>query len=351
MPYLRKKSMSSIHQRFESLTEGWNYDQRQTPLSDYLLKFGVLHMMMLDHHLQAAERLGDILFSGAYLDWCYQRKQDDFAPLMLIWRALGIEQSKYFYVKAMRKLHIQNPAHFSIVRQVVEFVRDAYGKSIAVEVATLSKEAHQKHLDKESYDLSESYRQLALSLKSNGSAEEGLPFMREALDIQRRLLSIENPSLYVSVNSLASMLNTLKKYEESEALFVEAMENRTRLLGEEHPKTLISIASYAFLLNKTKQYKKAHDYQKKVYQLRRKILGFKHTKTLISCYHYGVCLRELGYLTKSMDMFQVCYQYRMELLGEEHRMTNNAQKALLGVQIRLQKALQKFPKEQSPFDI
>ena len=94
--------------------------------------------------------------------------------------------------------------------------------------------------------------------------------MRKALSIQRRVLSINDPNLYVSVNSLASILNALKEFEESITLYEKADRTQRTLIGFEHPKTLISLASYAFLLNKTQQFAKALPAHKRVLKGRQK---------------------------------------------------------------------------------
>ena len=348
MSFVRKKTIVQEHQRFETITMEWSIQKRQKGLSFYVLRFGIVHMLLLQHQQKAIHRLGDILFSGAFLDWCYQIRNDEFSPLLLIWRVLGLDAAQKIYKESIQNMYIEESRYFAVVRQVVEFVRDAFGKDLAVDVSRASKDAHERHFEENSFDLSESYRQLALSLKANGATEEGLPYMRKALDVQREVLGVDDPNLYVSVNSLASMLNDFKDYDGSAKLFEEAITQRTRLLGEEHPKTLISIASFAFLLNKMKRYQEAKPYHERVYIGRKKMLGLTHTKTLMSCYNYGICLRELGYLKQALEMLSACYNLRKQILGTEHRTTKNTQTALQKTKLQYQKAIQKLPPELSP---
>ena len=68
MAFVRTKTIYKEHQKFEKITTEWSITKRQTELSLYVLRFGIIHMLLLEHREKAIHRLGDILFSGAFLD-------------------------------------------------------------------------------------------------------------------------------------------------------------------------------------------------------------------------------------------------------------------------------------------
>jgi tetratricopeptide (TPR) repeat protein len=296
-------------------------------------------------------RLADILFSGTVLDWCYELLNDDYSPLMRIWRTLGLEEAQQTYLRAMESMQLLHVSNLRLLRQVVEFIRDVFGKELSVQVALLSVSEHRKWEQEESFAVSESLRQLPLAYKANAQTSVGLPYMQKALAVQRKILSTDDTNLYVSINSLASMLRSAKQYDESIALYEEAIENRSRLLGKDHPKTLISIASFAFLLNEVKRYDQAMPYHHIVYQGRLQALGIRHPKTLIACYNYGVCLRELQYLQKAQQLFSLFYTMRRDVLGESNKNTQNAKKSLHHVEKKLQEIIEPFPDGYIPKNI
>ena len=343
MTCIRQKTIADTHHKFEQVTQNWTIDTPDSSLVFYIIRFGISHMLALGHKDTARLRLADILFSGTVLDWCYELLNDDFSPLIRIWRALGLEEAQKTYLHTIKSMQLSHASNLRLLRQVVEFIRDAFGKELSVQIALLSVAEHRKWDKEESFAVSESLRQLALAYKANSQTSIGLPYMQTALAIQRRILSQDDVNLYVSVNSLASMLSSAKQYDESITLYTEAIENRSRLLGEDHPKTLISVSSFAFLLNELKRYEQAMPYHHMVYQGRLKALGIRHPKTLIACYNYGVCVRELQYLQKAKQLLSICYSMRKDILGESHRTTQNAKKALVDVENKLAHITEPFP--------
>lgn len=335
---VRKKTIKRLHLFWCHATEDWNIDHPKSSHYLYVLIFGLHHMIMVDQKERARKKLGDLMFTGALLDWYYIQNNDDCSPVLRMWRIVGLEHAKEQYQKAIEHVRVKEISYLYVLRQVVEFVRDAFGKSLAVEVSKASCIEHKRLLD-DGYDLSESYRQLALALKSNGESKTALQWMTKALEIQRRVLNRDNPELYVSINSIASILNSLSRFDESVQFYEEAIENRTRLLGADHPKTLISLASYAFLLNKMKDFQKAKPFHHQVLINRKKILGVAHPKTLNAMYNYASCLHPLGYLTQSLTLYKKCYELRSTVLGSEHTKTANAQRQYKNILMKREKAM------------
>lgn len=338
MSKLRAKSISRCHQQMCIATEEWTIDRADSHLSFYVMLNGIHHMLILGKASTARRQLGRLMFTGALLDWYYLQHHDDYTPVLRLWRVIGLEHAESEYRNAIESIDIHHLEHFRILRQVVEFIRDAFGKELGVTVAEASLKTHEQSLD-DGYDLSESYRQFALALKANKESSDALPWMRKSLSIQRRILSVNDPNLYVTVNSLASILNALQEFQEAITLYEEAIENRGRLLGAEHPKTLISLASYAFLLNKTHQFEKALPVHKRVFKGRQKLLTLRHPKTLVSMYNYANCLHPLGYLSQAVALFKQCFEVRHSMLGAEHRQTLNAQRQHTRISALLEKAL------------
>ena len=344
MPKLRQSSIVQTHEMFARSTENWSIEHAEAALSMYVMLYGLEHMLLLKQPDRARCQLGNVMYTGALLDWYYRLKFDDFSPVLRLWRVLGLEYAESAYTGSLQDIAVSHHEHFRILRQVVEFIRDAFGGEVAVEVARVSKTKHEQELDS-GFDVAESYRQLALALKANKESSKSVPWMRNALAIQRRVLSPDDPRLYVSINSLASILNSVQEFDESIELYEEAIENRSRILGYEHPKTLVSIASYAFLLNKTKQFTKAKPFHERVLKGREKVLGIQHPKTLTALYNYASCLAPLGYLHQACQVLKRCYELRRDVLGETHRQTGYAKTLYVKTLKQWQKAKQTLDAE------
>ena len=317
----RAKTLENQHHQWGQLTNEWTADVPTTSLWNYVLREGITHHLAVNNREAAKRRLSDLMFSGAFLDWCYMRLADDYTPLLKIWRVLGIDEARQHYQRAVPALIISHPSQLLLLRQVVEFMRDCKWGAVAVKASEASQKIHIEWLGEGHWETAESQIQWALSLKYENRTKEAIPIAFQALAAQRNALGSDDPRVYVSVNSLASMLNAVNRYEEAAEYFDEAIEARSRLLGPEHPKTLISIASFAHLLSKMGQEQRAEPYHLRAFEGRSKLLGKKHPKTLNSAYNYGKCLMAQGQPEAAIELLEYCVNGRLEVLGRQHKVT------------------------------
>ena len=328
MARIRSKTRRALHLPWCAVTTDWVPEVPDQGYFFYALRYGVIHMLAAGQTEAARERLSDLLFTGAYLDWCYSALSDDFSPLLRLWRALGEDQARTWYTQATKRLHLKDPQRLVWLRHVVEFTRDAGWWEEAVAVAEAALQTHIGLVGEDHPQTATSSNQLALALKATGRVEEAIPLASAALTTHRAHLGPDDAELYVTMNSLASMLNRAKRYSEAEPLFREAIEHRRRLLGTAHPKTLISTASFAYMLTKMGKHEDSEPFHRQAYTHRRKILGERHPKTLGSCVNLGRCLGELGQFDEATALLDQAVATRKEVLGPEHPRTLNAQKRL-----------------------
>ena len=328
MSRLRNRTRRALHLPWCEVTADWVPEVPADRFWFYALRYGVGHMLAAGEDERARERLSDLMFTGAYLDWCYTALSDDFSPLLQLWRALGAEEARAYYAQAVDRLQLKEAERLIWLRHVVEYLRDAGWRQEAVDGARVALRIHAELAGDEHPETAASKNQLALALKAAGRVDEAIPLTTHALAVQRQHLGADDPELYVTVNSLASMLNAAKRYDESEALFREAIENRTRLLGADHPKTLISIASFAFMLTKMGKHPESEPFHRQVVERRREILGDLHPKTLRSCANLGLCLTELGQLEEARALLEEAVTRSSAVLGADHPRTTVAQKRL-----------------------
>ena len=328
MARVRSSTVVSLHASWAEIAEAWKPSVEANTFWSYALRFGVGHLFALPALKRAISRQSDILFTGAYLDWCYTALADDFTPLLLTWRALGADGAAEAYREALEEMEVTEVAHLALVRHVVDFLGDAGWKEAALDAARAAVEAHEHLLTAPHKEIAASRTLYALALKRVGKVDEAVEVGRKALAMHRQTLSPDSPELYVTVNSLASILNAAKRYDEAEPLFNEAVERRTDLLGAGHPKTLISVASFAFMLTKMGKHEASEPFHRRAYEGRVRLLGKHHPKTLTSCVNFGRCQTELGHYEEAEALLSDAVSGRRLVLGAEHSRTLNAEKRL-----------------------
>ena len=114
-------------------------------------------------------------------------------------------------------------------QQEYELAIDYFKKAIAL----------QKELNME-LKLSSSLSYLAALYQSQGRYSEAEPLYLQALEIDRRSLPEDHPSLAIHLNNLAELYRSQGRYSEAEPLFLQALEIDRRSLPEDHP----SLASH-----------------------------------------------------------------------------------------------------------
>jgi eukaryotic-like serine/threonine-protein kinase len=67
--------------------------------------------------------------------------------------------------------------------------------------------------------------------------------LERALEVQRRLLGVENPKTLKTMNALGVALALQGKYADAEALFRQVVDIRRRLFGPDHPDTLAGMSN------------------------------------------------------------------------------------------------------------
>ena len=77
---------------------------------------------------------------------------------------------------------------------------------------------------------------------------EGLDW--QALQMMKKLLGAELPSVATSLNNLGGVLSRQGKYEEAERLDRQALQTKQKLLGAEHPSVATSLNNLAGVLSR-----------------------------------------------------------------------------------------------------
>src|ERR1051325_4289956 len=97
----------------------------------------------------------------------------------------------------------------------------------------------------------------AIQLHRDGRYGEAIPFAKEALAIQERVLGIEHPDVAMSLNTLAVLYKNEGHYAEAEPLYKRSLAIWEKALGPEHPDVATSLSNLAAVYQRQNRYSEA----------------------------------------------------------------------------------------------
>ncbi|MBP0019558.1 MAG: tetratricopeptide repeat protein, partial [Cyanobacteria bacterium SBLK] len=106
-------------------------------------------------------------------------------------------------------------------------------------------------------DLADNLNYLALLYESQGKYEAAEPLFLQSLDLRKKLLGEDHPSVAISLNNLAGLYKSQGKYEAAEPLFLQSLDLWKKLLGEDHPSVATSLNNLALLYKSQGKYEAA----------------------------------------------------------------------------------------------
>ncbi len=117
---------------------------------------------------------------------------------------------------------------------------------------------------------------LAAALRVQGKLGEAEPHYRAALDMRRRLFGPVHEDVGQSLNSLALLAQNKGQYAEAEQLFREALDIRRKTLGDTHPIVADALNNLANLYHNQSKHAQAEPLLREALDMRIKILGPDH---------------------------------------------------------------------------
>ncbi|MEH1809595.1 tetratricopeptide repeat protein [Nostoc sp.] len=179
-------------------------------------------------------------------------------------------------------------------------------------------EVTKKRLGEEHPSVASSLNNLALLYDSQGRYSEAEPLYIQALALCRKLLGEEHPDVATSLNNLAELYRSQGRYSKAEPLYIQALVLRRQLLGEEHPFVATSLNNLASLYGSQGKYSEAEPFYIQALALCRKLLGEEHPSIATSLNNLAGLYNSQGRYSEAEPLYIQALTLRRKLLGEEH---------------------------------
>ncbi|WP_157221710.1 FxSxx-COOH system tetratricopeptide repeat protein [Microcystis sp. T1-4] len=179
-------------------------------------------------------------------------------------------------------------------------------------------EVTRRRLGEEHPSVANSLNNLGDLYRSQGRYEEAEPLYLQTLELLKRLLGENHPYVASSLNGLAVLYHLQGRYEEAEPLYLQALELRKQLLGENHPDVATSLNNLAGLYKSQGKYEETEPLYLQALELRKRLLGENHTDFATSLNNLAELYRSQGRYTEAEPLYLEALDLRKRLLGDNH---------------------------------
>ena len=192
-------------------------------------------------------------------------------------------------------------------QQEYELAINCFKKAIAL----------QQELDVEA-ELSISLNYLALLYGSQGRYSEAEPLFLQALEIGRRSLPEDHPSLANHLNNLAGLYQSQGRYSEAEPLYLQAVEIHRRSLPEDHPGLATHLNNLAGLYRDQGRYSEAEPLYLQALEISRRSLPEDHPILAIHLNNLAQLYRDQARYSEAEPLFLQAVEIGRRALPEDH---------------------------------
>jgi len=188
-----------------------------------------------------------------------------------------------------------------------ELAIDYFKKAIAL----------QQELDVEA-ELSSSLSYLALLYRSQGRYSEAESLFLQVVEIHRRSLPEDHPSLAISLNNLAGLYESQGRYSEAEPLYLQALEIGRRSLPEDHPNLAIRLNNLAALYYCQGRYSEAEPLLLQAVEIDRRSLPQDHPSLAMDLNNLAQLYKSQGRYSEAEPLFLQAVEIDRRSLPQDH---------------------------------
>jgi serine/threonine protein kinase/Tfp pilus assembly protein PilF len=170
------------------------------------------------------------------------------------------------------------------------------------------------------------------------------PYLRSAVDVQRKKHGEDHPSTVSAISILAEALMETPKLAEAQLLGAEALEKIRQMRGKEHLDTLKYTNIFGQILLRQNKFKEAEPFFREAYQTGRRVLGSSHPEVIVFTHNLATVQHRLGNFADADPLYREALELNRRRLGEDHPHTIISTKILADFlrQVRKHAEAEKF---------
>ena len=167
-------------------------------------------------------------------------------------------------------------------------------------------------------ELSSSLNYLAELYRSQGRYSEAEPLYLQAVEIDRRAIPEDHPSLAICLNNLGGLYQSQGRYSEAEPLYKQALKIDQRLFRGDHPSLATDFNNLAGLYQSQGRYSEAEPLYKQALEIGRRFFGADHPDLPTGLNNLAGLYQSQGRYSEAEPLYKQAVEIDRRLFGADH---------------------------------
>ena len=241
------------------------------------------------------------------------------------WLRLGkllIEMAQFDKVEELYEILLKettNQGEKSRVFHELGAIKYNQGKyTEALEYYEKSIEIKKKTLPANHPSLAASYNNIGLVYYNMGEYSKALEYYEKSLEIRKKTLPTSHPHLATCYNNIGNVYGSMGEYSKTLEYYEKSLEIRKKTLSAYHPSLAISYDNIGSVYDQMGEYSKALEYHEKSLEIGKKTLPANHPSLAISYNNIGSVYDKMGEYSKALEYHEKSLEIRKKTLPANH---------------------------------
>ena len=205
----------------------------------------------------------------------------------------------------------------------------------AVEYYEKSLEIYKKSLPENHPSLAASYNNIGSVYKSMGEYSKALEYYEKSLEISEKSLPENHPSLATSYNNIGLVYDSMGEYSKALEYYEKSLEISEKSLPATHPDLATSYNNIGLVYDRMGEYSKAVQYYEKSLEIYKKSLPANHPDLATSYNNIGMVYQSMGEYSKALQYLERALDICQRSLPPNHPNTRSVKQSIERVKEKL----------------
>ena len=162
------------------------------------------------------------------------------------------------------------------------------------------------------------FHQFGCINKDRGEYSKALEYYEKSLEIMKKTLRANHPSLATSYNNIGMVYKSMGEYSKTLEYYEKSLKIMKKTLSANHPLLAASYYNIGCVYKNMGEYSKALEYHGKDLEIMKKTFPENHPSLAISYNNIGCVYKSMGKYSKALESYEKSLELRKNTLPENH---------------------------------